>query len=53
MREYNFFPSFKMTLKNSFFVGINICKNFTRQNLISNRLVIILFYEAYAKKSKK
>jgi hypothetical protein len=28
--------------ENSFFVGIKICKNFIRQNLITNQLVIIL-----------
>jgi hypothetical protein len=37
MRENNFFSSFKMTLKIHFFVGIKICKNCERQNLISNR----------------
>jgi hypothetical protein len=42
MRENDFFSPFKMTLKIHVLSEIKICKNFIAQNLILNRLVIIL-----------
>jgi hypothetical protein len=47
MREYNFFSSFKMTLKNQFLSELRSVKNFIAKNFISNRLVIIFRFAAF------
>jgi hypothetical protein len=36
MREYNFFFSSKIDIKNSFFDGIKICKNFIAKILFQS-----------------
>jgi hypothetical protein len=59
MRGNNFFSPFKMAFKIQFLSESSVGKNFLRQNLISNRLGIILrflhflFFNIFVKNDQK